>query len=102
MYQCPMCGSVELETMFTLHDISVFVNILADEYEEAIHADTGNHKLKLYSYRGFPFNADFVLEKVQYSQDYHSERRSLLNTCGCCDITDSRRNSVMSYNSIRS
>ena len=76
MYQCPICGSVELETMFTLHDIPVFVNVLADEYEEAIHADTGNQKLTLCSQCGFVFNADFAPEKVQYSQGYHAERRS--------------------------
>ena len=76
MYQCPVCGSVELETMFTLHDIPVFVNVLADEYEEAIRADTGDQKLTLCSHCGFVFNADFVPEKVQYSQGYHAERRS--------------------------
>lgn len=76
MYQCPVCGSVELEIMFTLHDIPVFVNVLADEYEEAIRADTGNQKLTLCSHCGFVFNADFVPEKVQYSQGYHAERRS--------------------------
>lgn len=76
MYQCPICGSIELETLFSLHDIPVFVNVLADEYKEAIHADTGNQKLTLCLHCGFVFNADFVLEKVQYSQGYHVERKS--------------------------
>lgn len=73
-YKCPICGSDQLEGVFTLSSIPVFVNVLADTPEKAMSFPRGRQDLSQCTHCGFVFNRDFEAEKVRYADGYHAER----------------------------
>lgn len=73
-YECPICGHGQLEDVFSLPDIPVFVNVLADTSERAVSFPRGQQDLAQCAHCGFVFNRDFETEKVQYADGYHAER----------------------------
>lgn len=71
---CPVCGGGQTDTLLSLSNIPVFVNVLPDQLEEAKEFVLGTQHLAQCNHCGFVFNCEFEPEKVMYDTGYHAER----------------------------
>ena len=74
MRVCPICGSKQLDRLFSLPDIPVLVNALPDSVDDAKKFLKGTQSLSLCRKCGFVFNSTFEPEKMMYRSGYHNER----------------------------
>ena len=71
---CPVCGGCQTDTLLSLPNIPVFVNVLPDHLKEAKEFVLGTQNLVQCGRCGFVFNSQFEPEKVMYDTGYHAER----------------------------
>ncbi|HPC96835.1 MAG TPA: class I SAM-dependent methyltransferase [Sedimentisphaerales bacterium] len=68
--ECPVCGGLEVKTIFMWERVPVFCNVLHETREQALRAERAAMRLVVCHRCGFIHNAAFEPQKAQYGPHY--------------------------------